>query len=101
MQPDCRPAMCAGSTASAMRPSTSGGPGSADGDLRRAQTGGAGGREPQTQEAAGEDDAGCLEAEGDAAKELLTPGSRRHAVTRAIDEKGYSPRRACRLVGLY
>ena len=31
---------------------------------------------------------------------IVTPGLRRRAVTWAIDEKGYSQRRACRLVGL-
>jgi len=31
---------------------------------------------------------------------LLTPSSRRKAVTWAIEEKGYSQRRACRLVGI-
>ena len=35
-----------------------------------------------------------------AGKKLLTPSSRRMAVTWAIEEKGYSQRRACRLVGL-
>jgi hypothetical protein len=34
-------------------------------------------------------------------KKILTPSLRRCAVTRAIDEKGYSQRRACRLVGLH
>ncbi|HEX4650509.1 MAG TPA: IS3 family transposase [Granulicella sp.] len=35
-----------------------------------------------------------------AGKKLLTPGSRRRAVTWAISEKDYSQRRACRLVGI-
>jgi putative transposase len=33
-------------------------------------------------------------------KKLLTPGSRRKAVTWAIDQKGYSQRRACGLAGI-
>ena len=33
-------------------------------------------------------------------KKLLTPRSRRMVVTWAIDEKGYSQRRACRLIGI-
>jgi putative transposase len=42
----------------------------------------------------------CGDAEGDAGKKLLTPGERRVAVTWAIEQKGYSQRRACGLVGL-
>jgi putative transposase len=57
-------------------------------------------REPQAEEAAGGDDAGRVDAEGDARKKLLTPSLRRRAVTWAVNEKGYSQRRACRLVGL-
>ena len=53
-----------------------------------------------TQEAAGGADAGRGDAEGNAGKKLLTPGSRRVAVTWAITQKNYSQRRACRLVGL-
>src|SRR6201994_3623153 len=83
-----------------MRPSTNGGRAMADGDLRRLQAEGPGGGEPQAQEAAGGVDAGCVNAEGNARKKLLTPSLRRRAVTWAIDEKGYSQRRACRLVGL-
>ena len=49
---------------------------------------------------AGGADAGRGDAEGDAGKKLLTPGSRRAAVTWAIKQKSYSQRRACRLVGL-
>jgi transposase-like protein len=60
----------------------------------------AGRREPQSQEVAGGDDAGCVGVEGDARKKLLTPGLRRRAVTWAINQKGYSQRRACKLVGL-
>ena len=70
------------------------------GGLRRAQAEGAGGREPQAEEAAGGDDAGCGDAEGDAGKKLLTPSARRRAVSWAIEEKSYSQRRACGLVGL-
>ena len=70
------------------------------GGLGRAQAEGAGGREPQAEEAAGGDDAGCGDAEGDAGKKLLTPRARRLAVSWAIQEKGYTQRRACRLVGL-
>ena len=62
---------------------------------------GPGGREPQAEEAIGGDDAGCIDAQGHARKKLLTPSLRRHAVTWAIREKGYSQRRACRLVGLH
>src|SRR4029078_12921971 len=62
---------------------------------------GARGREPQAQEAAGGDDAGRLDAEGDADKKLLTPSLRKRAVTWAIKEKSYSQRRACRLVNLH
>src|ERR1700749_3150573 len=79
-----------------MRPSTNGGRAMADGDLRRLQAEGPGGREPQAQEAAGGVDAGCVNAEGNARKKLLTPSLRRRAVTWAIDEKGYSQRRPCR-----
>jgi putative transposase len=59
------------------------------------------GREPQAQEVAGGDDTRRLDAEGDAGKKLLTPGLRRSAVTWAIEEKSYSQRRACALVGLH
>jgi len=45
-------------------------------------------------------DAGRVDAAGDAGKELLTPGLRRSAATWAIREKGYSQRRACKLVGI-
>src|SRR3546814_7543965 len=38
--------------------------------------------------------------EGDVGKKLLTPRSRRSAVSWAIQHKGYSQRRACRLIGL-
>jgi putative transposase len=55
--------------------------------------------EPQAQEAAGRDGAGCCDAEGDAGKKLLTPRARRVAVSWAIKDKGYTQRRACRLVG--
>src|SRR6202042_5305 len=72
-----------------------------DGDLRRPQAQGLGRREPQAQEASGGDDAGRIDAEGDARKKLLTPSLRRHAVTWAVREKGYSQRHACRLVGLH
>ena len=61
---------------------------------------GARGGEPQAQEAAGRADAGRGDAARDAGKRLLTPSSRRHAVTWAIEQKDYSQRRACRLVGL-
>src|SRR4029077_20671570 len=47
------------------------------------------------------DHARCLDAEGDAGKKLLTPSLRRRAVTWAIEEKSYSQRRACALVGLH
>src|SRR5580698_7327272 len=71
-----------------------------DGSVRCPQAEGVGRREPQAQEAAGGVDAGRIDTEGDARKKLLTPGLRRRAVTWAIDQKGYSQRRACKLVGL-
>ena len=40
------------------------------------------------------------DAERDADKKLLTPAARRSAVSWAIEEKSYSQRRACALVGL-
>src|ERR1700693_4353769 len=52
-------------------------------------------------EAVGGDDARCIDAQGDARKKLLTPSLRRHAARWAVREKGYSQRRACRLVGLH
>ena len=39
--------------------------------------------------------------QGDARKKLLTPSLRKRAVTWAVQEKGYSQRRACGLVGLH
>ena len=56
--------------------------------------------ENAAEEASGGVDAGRLNAARDARKKLLTPGSRRTAVSWAIEDKGYSQRRACRLVGL-
>ena len=61
---------------------------------------GAGGREREAEEASGGIGDGCVYAERDARKKLLTPGSRRSAVDWAITDKGYSQRRACSLVGL-
>src|SRR5581483_1174070 len=61
---------------------------------------GAGGREPQAQEASCRAGDGQRDAEGDAGKKLLTPAARRSAVRRAIEEKEYSQRRGCSLVGL-
>ena len=58
------------------------------------------GGERQAQEAAGRVDVGRIDVEGSVGKKLLTPGSRRAAVTWAIEQKGYSRRRACGLVGL-
>lgn len=55
---------------------------------------GAGGGEPEAEEAACGVHAGQLDAEGAARKKLLTPGSRRQAVSWAIIEKGLSQRRA-------
>src|SRR5579863_205946 len=60
----------------------------------------AGGREPQAEEAVGGIDTRCGDAQRDARKKLLTPRSRRQAVSWAIQERGYTQRRACRLVGL-
>src|SRR6185312_16997104 len=71
------------------------------GNLRSSEAEGAGGGEPQAQEAAGGVDAGRVDTEGDARKKLLTPSLRRRAVTWAISERSYSQRRACDLVGLY
>src|SRR5580698_10304136 len=65
------------------------------------QAQGAGGQEPQAEEAVGGDDAGCVDAQGDARKKLLTPSLRRRAVTWAVRERRYSQRRACRLVDLH
>ena len=56
--------------------------------------------EPETQEAARRADARCGDAARDAGKKLLTPSSRRQAVTWAIAQQGYSQRRACGLIGL-
>jgi hypothetical protein len=53
-----------------------------------------------TEEASGGVDDGCVDAPRDAGKKLLTPGARRDAVTWAIENKGYSQRRACDLVGM-
>src|SRR5690349_18849739 len=50
--------------------------------------------EPQAQEAAGGDDARCIDAEGDAGKKLLTPSLRRRVVTWAVEQRSYSQRRA-------
>src|SRR5919106_3298211 len=61
---------------------------------------GARGGEPQAQEAARRADAGRGDLARDARKKLLTPSSRRQAVTWAIEQKGYSQRRACGLIGL-
>jgi hypothetical protein len=44
--------------------------------------------------------AGCGDAARDAGKKLLTPSSRRQAVSWAIAQKCYSQRRACGLIGL-
>ena len=70
-----------------------------DGGVRRQAVEGARGGEQQAQEALGRADAGRGDAVLDAGK-LLTPSSRRKAVTWAIEQKGYSQRRACRLVGI-
>ena len=72
-----------------------------DGSLRCPQTESSGRGEPAAEEAAGGVDAGCIDAEGDAGKKLLTPSLRKRAVTWAVREKGYSQRRACGLVGLH
>src|SRR5690606_40889883 len=55
---------------------------------------------PRGQAGVGGVDAGCCHGEGDVARKLLTPGSRRSAVSWAIQHKGNSQRRACRLIGL-
>ncbi len=67
-------------------------------DARRLK--GARGREPQAEEAAGGIDAGRRDAPRGARKKLLRPGSRRAFVNWAIEEKSYSQRRACGLIGL-
>lgn len=71
-----------------------------DGDLGRQAAEGARGGEPEAEEAPGRADAGRGDAARDAGKKLLTPSSRRTAVTWAIEQKDYSQRRACRLVGI-
>ena len=66
----------------------------------RAQTEGAGRREPQAEEASGETLlSGCGDAEGDVRKKLLTPRARRLAVNWAINDEDTRLWRACRLVG--
>src|SRR5262249_36052581 len=45
-------------------------------------------------------DARCGDASRGSRKKLLTPSSRRMVVTWAVDEKGYSQRRACALIGI-
>ena len=57
-------------------------------------------RERPAEEAAGGVDAGRVDAAGDAGKKLVTPGLRRSAVTWALQQRGYSQRRACKLVGI-
>jgi transposase-like protein len=56
--------------------------------------------EPEAQEAAGGVDAGRRHAPRGARKKLLRPGSRRAFVNWAVEEKSYSQRRACGLIGL-
>lgn len=67
------------------------------GGVGRPAAEGAGGREREAQEDAGGADDGCRDAERDAWKKLLRPGSRRKAVDWAMREKSYSQRRACAL----
>jgi predicted DNA-binding transcriptional regulator AlpA len=55
--------------------------------------------EPHAEEVSGGDGAGCDGAERDAGKKLLPPRARRVALGRAIKNKGYAQRRACRLAG--
>jgi len=57
-------------------------------------------RERQAEEAAGGVDAGRVDAAGEAGKKLMTPGLRRTAVTWAVQQRGYSQRQACKLVGI-
>ena len=54
----------------------------------------------QAEEAAGRAMLDAATLARDARKKLLTPRSRRKAVTWAIQQKGYSQRRACGLVGM-
>jgi putative transposase len=54
----------------------------------------------EAEEALGGVDAGQLDSEGDAWKKLLTSGSRRKAVNWAIEDRGYTQRRACNLVDM-
>jgi hypothetical protein len=70
------------------------------GGVGREAAEGARGGERQAEEAPGGVDAGRGDAARDARKKLLRPSSRRSAVNWAITEKGYSQRRACRLVGI-
>ena len=72
-----------------------------DGGVRCPPAQSLGRREPPAEEAPGGVDAGCIDAEGDARKKLLTPSLRKRAVTWAVREKDYSQRRACGLVGLH
>lgn len=64
------------------------------------ETEGAGGGERPAEETSGGADDGCLDMARDTRKKLLTPRSRRSAVTWAMDEKGCSQRRTCGRVGM-
>src|SRR5687767_4864916 len=71
-----------------------------DGCFRRQASEGFAGGERQAEEAAGGIDARRGDAARVARKKLLTPRARRTAVDWAIQEKSYSQRRACALVGM-
>src|SRR4030095_3760886 len=70
------------------------------GGFRRSEAEGPRGREPEAEKALGGVDDRQCHAEGNADKKLLTPRLRRTAVSWAIQEKSYSQRKACALVGL-
>src|SRR4029450_7098087 len=70
------------------------------GGFRRPEAEGPRGREPEAEKALGGVDDRQCHAEGNADKKLLTPRLRRTAVSWAIQEKSYSQRKACALVGL-
>jgi transposase-like protein len=68
--------------------------------FRRPEAEGPRGREPEAEKALGGVDDRQCHAQGNADKKLLTPRLRKAAVSWAIQEKSYSQRKACALVGL-
>ncbi len=71
-----------------------------DKEVSDAPPGGARRGEPQAQEAPGQGEARPGHAARGVEKRLLTTCARRTAVSWAIEQKGYSQCRACRLIGL-